>query len=328
MNLQPTYQRSSILQLCNFAERGEKSDGLRSDPNFSSNYSDSEQNGTKINHTTTLITRSLQCMPGIYVLILVTSNAWTGRERRLVIRETWGKYEESRSNRDKHRWQTFFLVGSRLSKSLSGPYNSEAFTASLRDEILHYHDIIQGDFEENFFHLPYKLQMAFEWASLYCSFSYILKTDDDTVVNTKNLLNVLNPLKPHGIYTGCIHWKDGVHRVGKYKITMDEYNRTNYPPYAAGSTMIFSPDVINQMVGIFPGTKVFKLDDVYIGMVIDKLSIKPLDIDPKERNRYWDVWQYEEPVHVCNYHQRSVIRPVYFLGSDKRWCMYKIYHNT
>ena len=33
--------------------------------------------------------------------------------------------------------------------------------------------------------------MAFEWASTYCNFSFLLKMDDDTFVNVKRLISVL-----------------------------------------------------------------------------------------------------------------------------------------
>ena len=39
------------------------------------------------------------------------------------------------------------------------------------------------------------IKMGFEWAARYCKFSYVLKMDDDTFVDTKALISVLNEPK-------------------------------------------------------------------------------------------------------------------------------------
>ena len=63
-----------------------------------------------------------------------------------------------------------------------------------------YHDIIQEDFLDSYKNLTYKGIMALKWVSTFCSNTkYILKVDDDIVVNTFTLLNHLKYLDKHQV---------------------------------------------------------------------------------------------------------------------------------
>jgi hypothetical protein len=63
-----------------------------------------------------------------------------------------------------------------------------------------YQDIVQEDFVDSYRNLSYKGVMALKWISLYCpQASYILKTDDDMIVNTFTLLKHLKFLDSHQV---------------------------------------------------------------------------------------------------------------------------------
>jgi len=174
--------------------------------------------GKKV-HTTKLFTRHLSCKPGVHLLILVTSHAWTGYKRRLTVRETWGTYRKDRNANTNKTWQTFFVVASRLPTTYNkhNEYKIRAATAELRAEMEAYQDIIEGDFEETFYNLPLKLQIGFEWAHFYCNASYIHKTDDDVFLNTKNVFPFLANLPTENVYSGFVQWRAGVHRTKSTK---------------------------------------------------------------------------------------------------------------
>jgi len=274
-------------------------------------------------HTTVLLTRNLKCKPNLDVLILITTHAWSGLRRRLVIRDTWAPYRPEKYNlKNNKTWQVFFVVGSKV-KTLDA-HRKLAETVTLRAEVARYGDVIEGDFEETFNNLGVKLQVGFEWSHLYCNAKYIQKTDDDVFLNTKNLLNFVSTLKPKGLYTGNIHWSDGVHRQGKYKVTTQEFPGNRYPPFASGATMIFTPDTIARLVGIFQKEKVFRLEDVYIGILINKLGIKPFKTDGAKKG-FWEVYLFNEKKDVCTIYQRAIIRHIYFYSNQKEWCIYKLY---
>merc|ERR1712080_363946 len=136
------------------------------------------------NHTTLLMTTNLKCKKNLDLVILVTTHAFTGSKRRQTIRETWGAYRPEKYNITNKAWQTFFVVGNNTRK--------EHEAKALRRESDQYGDLIEGDFEETFNNLPIKLQVGFEWAHLYCTATFIHKTDDDVFLNPKNFLNYLS----------------------------------------------------------------------------------------------------------------------------------------
>ena len=61
-----------------------------------------------------------------------------------------------------------------------------------------YQDVVQEDFIDAYKNLTYKGIMALKWISTYCPHTkYVLKVDDDIVVNTFTLLNHLKFLDKH-----------------------------------------------------------------------------------------------------------------------------------
>lgn len=185
---------------------------------------------------------------------------------------------------------------------------------------------MEGDFEENFYNLPYKLQVAFEWAYLYCNASYILKTDDDVFINIKNAFTFLSEINIKDLYTGYVWPHATVQRLGKYKVTHEEFNGTHYPPFVSGSSMFLTPSVIKRLVLIFPKEKVFKLDDVYIGILIHKLGINVTISKAEGKKNYWEVWG-EEPKQQCQIYKHAIVRHTHG-GNEKLWCMRKLYDTS
>jgi len=269
-----------------------------------------------------LLTRNLRCRKGIHLLILVTSHAWSGSRRRSAIRDTWGTCRR-KYNTSTKSWQTFFVVGNQVNTT-KDMFRKHFEKTALHSEVVHYRDIIEGDFEEMFYNLPYKLQVAFEWASLYCNASYVLKTDDDVFVNTETAFNFLGEMKTTDLYTGHIWWDAPVHREGNYRVKDTECNGTHYPPFVSGSSMIFTCDVIQRLASIFPKVKVFKLDDVHIGILMYKLGINATDGDPDRKKGLWEVWLPDETENVCEIYTHAIVRHIH--GNEKLWCMYKLFN--
>ena len=59
-----------------------------------------------------------------------------------------------------------------------------------------YHDMIQGDFKDNYYNNTLKTLMGLKWAYLFCESDYYLFADDDYYISTKNLLLFLkDPIK-------------------------------------------------------------------------------------------------------------------------------------
>ncbi|XP_024937083.1 UDP-GalNAc:beta-1,3-N-acetylgalactosaminyltransferase 1 isoform X3 [Cephus cinctus] len=63
---------------------------------------------------------------------------------------------------------------------------------SIYDESLKFKDIVQGNFQEAYRNLTYKHLMGLRWAVNTCHHAnYIMKMDDDIVVNLYDILNIL-----------------------------------------------------------------------------------------------------------------------------------------
>lgn len=118
----------------------------------------------------------------VYILVYVHSGP-SNYQRRVVIRETWASrilFPELR---------LVFMIGQTLDKNVMKAIEYE-------NEM--YRDIVQEDFIDSYKNLTYKGVMALKWISTYCSkTSYVLKVDDDIVVNSFTLVNHLKFLDKH-----------------------------------------------------------------------------------------------------------------------------------
>ena len=113
--------------------------------------------------------------------------------------------------------------------------------------------MIRADYYEDFYNQTLKVEMGFEWAAKYCSFSFLLKADDDVFINTPAVLDVLNKSSTpkEKLYLGFVFKNPKVKRKGKWGLTQEEYSETHYPDYCAGSGYILSRHVVVSFVEIF-----------------------------------------------------------------------------
>ena len=118
--------------------------------------------------------------------------------------------------------------------------------------------------------------MGFEWATRYCKFSFLLKTDDDVFVNSAGLLSFLSePTRPKKkLYMGEHRRNRPALREGKWKVTKEEYNETHYPDFCPGFGFVLSHDVVISFVKAFAFVPYFRLDDVYVCMLANRTGIK------------------------------------------------------
>lgn len=118
----------------------------------------------------------------VYILVYVHSGP-TNYQRRVVIRETWATRTLFPDLR------LVFMIGKTLD---ANTMKAIAYENEL------YQDIVQEDFIDSYKNLTYKGVMALKWISIYCAQTkYVLKVDDDIVVNTFTLTNHLKFLDKH-----------------------------------------------------------------------------------------------------------------------------------
>ena len=218
---------------------------------------------TSSQHKTTLITNTV--CERHYPLLILVSSAPVNFERRCLIRQIWGADSNSVP-----QWKTYFLLG-----QTRDPARSDL----LKTENSMYGDMIRADYYEHYWNQSLKIQMAFEWAARYCNFSYLLKADDDVLVNAKRLVDVLKlkttPKK--GLYMGKLHHNPSAGREGKWRVSYEEFNGTTYPDFCSGAGFVMSYDVVERLVPLFDVIKRFRLDDVYVGMLAKELGVRAVD---------------------------------------------------
>ncbi|XP_078367826.1 UDP-GlcNAc:betaGal beta-1,3-N-acetylglucosaminyltransferase 7-like [Oculina patagonica] len=214
-------------------------------------------------HITTLMTRT-SCARH-YTLLILVSSAPANFKRRNLIRRTWGS-----DNGGVPHWKTYFLLGQTRS-----PIRSKL----LKTENNIYGDIIRADYYEHYWNQSLKIQMAFEWAARYCKFSFLLKADDDVFVNARSLIDdlQLKSMPKKGLYMGKLHRDPIVLRHGKWRVSYEEYSGTHYPDFCSGAGFVMSYDVIECLVPLFDVMRPYRLDDVYVGMLANKLGVIALD---------------------------------------------------
>ena len=230
----------------------------------SARHNDCKSWRTTSQHKTTLITKTV-CAQQYFLLLLVSSSP-ENFDRRDLIRQTWGAYDNFSSN-----WKTFFLLGKTRNQAQSDLIITESNK---------YGDLIHGNYYEHYWNQTLKIQMAFEWAARYCSFAFLLKTDDDVFVNTRRLIDVLRlestPKK--GLYMGKVNHNPVVQRgKGKWRVSYLEYSGKHYPDFCSGGGFVMSHDVIECLVPLFDVIEPYRIDDVYVGMLANKTGVTPVD---------------------------------------------------
>ncbi|XP_078367903.1 beta-1,3-galactosyltransferase 5-like [Oculina patagonica] len=231
-------------------------------PTFSNGFNpghDCKSWKTTPQHKTTLITKTA-CLQNYYLLILVSS-APANFERRNLIRQTWGT-----DNNTAPQWKTYFLLGQTTDKEHS---------ESVQKENRQYADIIQAGYYEHYWNQSLKMRMGLEWAARYCNYSFLLKADDDVLVNTKDLIKFLQrKVTPkQGLYMGKVHRRDKVPRYGKWSVPYEEYSGTHYPDFCTGAGVVMSYDVVECLVPLFDEIKPYRMDDVYVGMLANRSGV-------------------------------------------------------
>ena len=249
-------------------------------------------------HRTKLLSTVI-CPNTLFLLILVSTNVGNFDRRRLI-RKTWGA-----DHSIKTKWKTVFLLGRNSN-------NREMKTAMRESEI--YGDIVHADYHEHFWNMSYKVAMGFEWSLKYCSFSYLLKSDDDVFVNTFGMMDFLSkyttPKKK--FYTGNVMTRSVVRRDGKYRVSPGEYNGTlYYKPYCSGGGYVLSRDVVEKIFSYFDVLKPLKIDDAYIGLLADRAGVKAV------KNPDFRMFEYK-----CKYKATTLVQ-----HPARGDCAIKLYNN-
>lgn len=197
-----------------------------------------------------------------FLVVVIVCSAVENLALREAIRQTWGSLPPSSEPEIK----ILFLLGRRRGSN-STTTTTVDDDAAVEAEDARYGDVIQADFVDSYANLTLKSMTMLRWMTAYCaSAKFLLKSDDDTFVNTPLLLNDLRKtVHSRFIMGNIIALAKPVRRPdAKWYTSLSAFNRTVYPTYVSGAAYVVSGDVIADLYSAGSTLPLFWIEDVYV----------------------------------------------------------------
>lgn len=126
-----------------------------------------------------------------------------------------------------------------------------------------------------------KITVTMQWAVTFCPNAlFILKVDDEMLVNLPSLVDYLLNLKEHleGIYVGRVIQQDTSNRDPNSQefVPFSEYPEKYYPDYCSGEASVMSQDVARMMYVVFKEVPIMVPADVFVGICAKSIGLIPI----------------------------------------------------
>ncbi|XP_007943755.1 beta-1,3-galactosyltransferase 5 [Orycteropus afer afer] len=207
----------------------------------------------------------VDCRQNPPFLILLVTSLHSQVVARMTIRQTWGREMVVQGKQIK----TFFLLGATT---------EQHEMTTVTQEGQQHRDIIQKDFTDVYFNLTLKTMMGMEWVHYFCpQATFVMKTDSDMFVNVHYLTELLlKKNRTTRFFTGFLKMNEFPIRkkFSKWFVSKLEYPWDKYPPFCSGTGYVFSSDVASQVYNVSDSVPFIKLEDVFVGLCLEKLNIK------------------------------------------------------
>lgn len=205
------------------------------------------------------------CDDHVTILIIVCSAA-NNRRRRDLIRRTWAsvKHEQLR---------VMFLIGmpENDQKSSTNSNLERSGSSRIRQESLEHGDLLQADFRDVYANLSLKSVAMLQWTAARCAsgrLRFLVKADDDVLVNTPLLLHDLRSTRHRRFVMGSV--VAGARPVrdpaSKWFTPADVYAGSFYPKYVSGAAYVISGDLIGELyaAAVREERQIFWIEDVFV----------------------------------------------------------------
>ncbi|XP_075579966.1 N-acetyllactosaminide beta-1,3-N-acetylglucosaminyltransferase 3 [Pelecanus crispus] len=207
----------------------------------------------------------------IFLLLAIKSSP-ANYDRREVIRKTWGQertFEGAFIRR-------VFLVGVDPNAQ-----NAKKLNWLLQLEQQEHRDVLQWDFRDTFFNLTLKQVLFHAWMEEHCpGVHFIFNGDDDVFVNTDNVVRfamATQGTQEQHLMVGHLFTGNRPIRAqhSKYFIPTQLMASERYPPYCGGGGILMSGFTAHVIAQESRGISIFPIDDVYLGMCLEKAGLPP-----------------------------------------------------
>ncbi|XP_054262860.1 beta-1,3-galactosyltransferase 5 [Macrosteles quadrilineatus] len=157
------------------------------------------------------------------------------------------------------------------------PGVSEVSQNAILHETERYNDIVQGDFIENYRNLTYKHLMGIRWAVTECEADYVIKMDDDIIVDMYSLMKLVESKEKTKYDIMGYIFKDMRPirlTANKWYVTEDEYEANSYPTFVSGWLYVLRFNSAKKLLTPLKHERYFWIDDVFVtGMLAEKVNV-------------------------------------------------------
>ena len=217
------------------------------------------------------------------VIIVITSSPENQKERQLI-RRTWGAYSKNNTAPNLRR---VFLLGSH-----------RTLDQDIKAESRVHRDIIQEDFMDSYDNLTLKTVMGLKWVTSHCKRArFLLKTDDDMMINVPNLLRTLRVENLTGTIAGdCLAAaKPSRNPSSKWRVSYELYPYNTYPGFCSGTGYVLPTSVAADLYKSSKNIPFFPLEDIYLAFNIARRGYRYKNLHEFHRQR-----TFNNPFYMCN----------------------------
>ncbi|ONK73853.1 uncharacterized protein A4U43_C03F250 [Asparagus officinalis] len=210
----------------------------------------------------------------LFIGVFSTANNF---KRRMAVRRTWMQFDIVKSRKVAVR---FFV----------GLHKNHLVNEELWDEARTYGDVQLMPIVDYYSLITWKTLAICIYGTNVISAKYVMKTDDDAFVRVDEVLSSLKRVNvTHGLLYGRINHNDQPHRNpdSKWYTSPEEWPDEVYPPWAHGPGYVVSGDIAKSVYKQHKNgqLKMFKLEDVAMGIWIANLKKKGMDVKYVEDGR-------------------------------------------
>jgi hypothetical protein len=236
-----------------------------------------------------VLTPKRSCNNDTYMVILVHS-FHPYDDRRHAIRSTWGGAAVGR-----HHWPRENITRKVKLFFMLGTHPLTKMNSAIRKESEKYDDIIQGNFFDAYVNMTLKSLLGLKYMSDYCKHAqYLLKSDDDMIVNMPYLLDILQEKNITRSIMGPLNRGSKVFRAGKWKVSLTDFPFRIYPAYESGSAYVITNDLVSDLYNTSHYVRHFHVDDAYITGILGKI----IGVNHQEQKGF-AFWTDKAPV-LCD----------------------------